>query len=388
MQETILFLSEGSLHVWQDDELIRHKSVVYEIYKQRVKEIKQKNDWKTSGTGAKFMGQGLAFDFEPDLSSQKPHINGISLCADGRVAYSLNLEKTGGIYLKDLRNPDEKEFTVAVDTTISFHELDVNEEDNIIVSVAENHFERHLALLHVNDSDYKLLTEGDSFDSNPKWSEKNRDTVYYDSCGIAYDDNGNFLAYGPKSIYRLDTKNKDLDEVLAEDRFDFYSPCEDQHGNLFYIKRPYKGNRPDPPSLTDFLTAPFKILGAIGGWLNFFTMRYSGQSLKTSGKNPALSPKKTPEEIFIDGNLLKAEKNLKQSIRMGEKNPGYVPSNWELIMRTPSGEEKILKKGVLSYCVIPGGKVLYSNGQYVVALEDGNREKIIAKVHLATKLAK
>ena len=193
------------------------------------------------------------------------------------------------------------------------------------------------------------------------------------------------MAYGPKSIYRLDTATKDLEEVLSDDTSNFSNPYEDGYGNLFYIKRPYKESHVEPMSLRDILLAPFKIFRAIGGWLNFFTIRYSGQSLKTSGANPAVTPKKTPEQLFVEGNMLKAEKNLKQNTRLGEKYPGYAPSDWQLIMRMPSGEEKIIKKGVLSYCVLPDNTVIYSNGQYIIALKNDN-EEIVATTHLATKL--
>jgi hypothetical protein len=49
------------------------------------------------------------------------------------------------------------------------------------------------------------------------------------------------------------------------------------------------------------------------------------------------------------------------------------------MMKTPSGEEKVIQKAVMSYCVGKDG-VVYSNGKYVISGE------YAVKAHLAMKI--
>jgi len=201
--------------------------------------------------------------------------------------------------------------------------------------------------------------------------------LYYDSAGIGYNSSGHFAGFGPRSIYRLNTTTGELDEVLEHPDFDYCYPFEDKDGSLYFIRRPHK----QPYSgmtIIDLLTAPFKILRAFGGMLDMFTRRHTGESLKSSGANPAKLQQKSQEQIYIDGNLLEAEKTLKKNAAEGDKNPGYAPQNWELVVITPDGEEKVLKKSVMSYCVTPNG-IAYSNGKYIMINDQA------VKTHLATK---
>jgi len=386
MDKKIIFLSDGSLHTWQDGEFVAQKSLIYEDYKRKIREIEQKNEWKKAGSGAAFMGVYFNEEASAALDYKVP-INGIAFCQGSKIVYSLNFEKSNGLYIKNIQNVEEKEYAVMVNANITFHELDVDSQNNIIVSIGAGYFEKHLALMHTDNSDFTQLTEGDCLDQNPRWSKKYPDVIYYDSCGIAFTDNGHFLAYGPRSIYRFNTKTKELDEVLSDDNFDFYCPYQDENGDLFYIKRPYKPRQDNKNPIKDFLLAPFKILRAIGGWLDFFTVRYTGENLKTSGPNPAKHSNKTPEELFVDGNLLKAEQNLKNNMRMGDAHPGYIPKDWQLMVKSADGEEKVLKHGVLSYCMMPKNELIYSNGQYIIFAESNSKEKVLAKAHLATKIS-
>ena len=77
--------------------------------------------------------------------------------------------------------------------------------------------------------------------------------------------------------------------------------------------------------------------------------------------------------------MFEAEKTLKQNAAAGDKNPGLIPRNWELMVKTPSGEEKVLKKSAVSYCLGADG-IAFSNGKFIIA------DAAAAKAHIATKL--
>ena len=348
--------------------------VIADNYRARGRELRLKNDWKQKGTGAMFTG---AFRHDmPALDIRLP-ITGLSRGIDERLIYAINFETGGGIYFKNL-SPDEPETPIVANATTQFFELDVNPSGAIVVSTAENTIERHISLLRTDDGDFQAITEGECFDSNPKWSLKDENILYYDSAGIGYDSAGQFAGYGPRSIYRFNIKTGELDEILSDDKFDYLCPFEDTDGNMYFIRRPYRQSK-NKMTVVDFLTAPFKLLRAIGGWLDFFSRRYTGESLKTSGANPAKAVPKSPEQIFIENNLIEAEKNLKQNASAGDKNPGYAPRDWELVIKPPGAEDRVLHKSVMSYCIAPNG-IIYSNGSYVIW------GATAVKVHLATKL--
>jgi len=372
----IALLSEGRINILEpeaDSIFVRPLTcMVAEKYRSRIREINLRKEWKQSGTGAQFAGT-----YQPDASAFdiRTPITGLSKGLDKRLIYSINYEAGGGIYFKHPNNED-LETHIRADASVRFYELDVNSSGCIAVSCAENHFERHIALIKSDDNSYQVITEGECSDCNPKWSLKDEKLLYYDSAGFGYGSAGQMTGLGPRSIYRINTKTGELDEVLPGDKYEYSHPFEDKDGSLYYIRRPYKQSK-GGMRVIDYLTAPFKILRAIGGWLDFFSRRYTGESLKTSGANPAIANTKSPQQIFIDGNLLEAEKNLRQNAN--DKNPGYVPRDWELVVMRPGDKEKVLCTSVMSYCVTCEG-VIYSNGQYIIMGDNA------VKVHLAQNL--
>jgi len=369
----ISFISEGRINTLTGDTAKPLPCQTADKYREREREIRLKNEWKHKGMGAMFTGTD--FDGSP-LDIRLP-ITGLSRGLDERLVFAINFENGGGIYFKP-PNESDTETPILVDRKISFYELDVNPSGRIAVSTGENYLERHITLLKVDDSYAQTLTEGESDDCNPKWSLRDENILYYDSAGIGYDNRGYFAGFGPRSILRLNILTGELDEVLSNEKYDYYCPFEDAEGNLYYLRRPYNPNGGKGMSAKDYAAAPGKLMRAFGGWLDFFTRRYSGETLKTSGANPAKTNQKSQEQLFIDGNLIEADKLEKQNAAAGDKNPGYAPRDWELMVRN-SGTDEVLHKSVIGYCVTPSG-VVYSNGKYVISDEQA------LKAHLATKL--
>lgn len=121
--------------------------------------------------------------------------------------------------------------------------------------------------------------------------------------------------------------------------------------------------------------------------VRFFTQRYTGESLKsTSGTNPAKARRKSEEELFVEGNLIKVQKALKQNQSAGEKFAGVIPRNWELIQYSTSGEQKVLKRGVLGYALDKQGVVYYSNGKYLLAVMSDHTEQMLVEAKLIHKI--
>ena len=371
----VAFLSEGRIGILEGGDIRTLSCITAEKYREREREIRLKNQWKQSGAGAMFTGAYRHND--NDSLDIKMPIMGLSKGIDDRLVFTLNFDNGGGIYFKH-PDPSEPETPILVDLKTKFYEVDVNPAGKIIVSFADNYLERNIAFLKVDSPYLQGITEGESSDNNPRWSRRDEDVIYYDSAGINYDRNGHPAGFGPRSIYRLDTKTGQLDEVLAGGKFDYSNPFEDSQGNLYFIRRPYKQPTSGKMSALDYIKAPGKIARAFGGWLDFKTRTYTGENLKTSGANPAKGNPKTPQQLFVEGNLLEADKDLKRNAAAGDKNPGIIPRDWELVVMREGGEE-VLQKAVMGYCVVGGG-VAYSNGKYVIS------ELGVSKTHLASKL--
>ena len=310
------------------------------------------------------------------------------LTDDQQMIYAARLQDGCAIYIKSLLDPQQAEALVLRNNEFVVHHLDYEAQNKrLILSASKGYaYERHLCVLGLDSSRLQYITEGDCQDEHPCFDPQQPDIVYYDSCGFAYDQQGN-VSVGPKEICRLNLKTGELETMISDPRYDFYKPQIDATGQLYFLKRPYKNQSYRGSSLKDILYAPFKIIRAVIGWLDFFTQRYTGESLKsTSGANPAKARQKSEEELFVEGNLIKAQKALQQNQSAGEKFAGVIPRNWELIQYSADGEQKVLKRGVLGYALNIEGSLYYSNGKYLIAMTADQTEQMLVEARLINKI--
>lgn len=153
-----------------------------------------------------------------------------------------------------------------------------------------------------------------------------------------------------------------LEEVATVKSHDCYLPKLDGQDNLYFIKRPYQKPH-HGTSLIEILQIPFKISKAIYKWIEFFTIRHTGEPLTSAGNNPA-KLKQDLRRMIIGGNIINAEQSLEENRRHGEPFHGIAPRSWELVRYTKDGELITVKKGVLAYDLTDTGEIVYSNGHY------------------------
>ena len=130
----------------------------------------------------------------------------------------------------------------------------------------------------------------------------------------------------------------------------------------------------------DILMFPVRIIKAIGGFLSVFSMAFGGEPLRTGGKNPAKSKTADEREAFIEGNMIKAEKQLS-----GDADDGIIPSDWELVKRDKSGNITVLKKRIMDYRLLSDGDILYSNGSRIGMLS-GDKNTVVCKIKYANSI--
>lgn len=383
----IIFAAGSKIALLKENKIEYIESDYLKTYRKNVKEIADRRAWKHQGMGASFRGDMNPYRHVEDENEDFATINGISLVDDGnKMIYSISFHGYSGIFVKSLSDESNPETHIIHGSKARFCSMDLkNGADELIVAIEDSGAERNLAIVDMKSGHYHYITEGDSIDENPVWGRFNADSIYFDSRGIGRDDAGHILGYSPKEIYRLNLESSEIEEVVTMKDFDCFLPREDKEGNLYFIKKPYHVPVDKAAGFKDFILIPVKLLKAVFNFLEFFTMRYTGEAFKTKGANPAKG-KNDPKEMFIYDNLVNVEKTLKENQSSGEMYPGIAPRSWELMKMSKAGEISSIKKGVLDFDLTSEGDVVYSNGKHLIKRLSDGTEKLLKEVELAKKI--
>jgi hypothetical protein len=380
MPNSILYISENMIFASSNGKSRELHSQRIVKYKKSIESINKRKEWKNTGTGAQFMDR-----FMEGYQDETPaNISGISKYEDGFI-YSINIDTVGGLYKKTV--DDDYEGHITANDRLLIRDIDiVGDKCAASVGNAQN---RSLAVFELPSGNYTELTEGDTREDFPSFSKRDDRRILFSSAGLARQGR---LIQGPYAAMVYDTAKGEMSELFAHDELDFIRVKEDSQGSIYCIKRPYnpkeQGN-----VIVDFFLFPFRMIKAIFGFFNVFSVFFGGESLR-SGKNSdnplahTKSKQKSEQEMFIDGNVVNAERQYKLNKQKGEKFPGLIPHSWELIrIDSVDSDEKpvVLKRGVLDYTLCENGDILYSNGRAIVRMS-GEQETLIEKCKCAVNI--
>jgi hypothetical protein len=383
----IVFASKNRLGCCEGSLIAFASSHYLEKYKMNRESIHRKNAWKTEGMGAAF--QGLSTNPGPDLEeiNARATVNGLAFAKDGKIVYSIAVESYSGMFLKNPKDDTEAEGHIIHDNKTRFLNLDYQQEtDEIVVSVQDCPWERHLALFESKTSRYRKVTEGDCFDENPVWGKRASRSIYYDSAGVGKDGEGRFLELSEKVINRLDLDSGTICELVTVPKHDCFLPKVDSEDTLYFIKRPHEKLGSKRMTFKDTLLIPYRLGRAIYSFLQFFSMRYTGEPLSTAGPDPTKAKRKDPKEMFINDNMINAEQALKENREKGDSFPGIAPRSWELTRLEKDGSLTCLKKGVIDFDLGLNGEIVFSNGKYLLRQDRECKEKVIDTIDLINRV--
>ncbi len=341
--------------------------------RQRSLDLEKRNSWKTQGSGAQFMRGGL-WGAQRTPEDMRIAINGLTRRGDGFI-YSLETSDIGGIFRLTADGKEEQRLLHTADYRV--REVIADENGERLACVFDHRGYSTIAVMQGDASDPTEATEGDSSDMAPSWVPGCRDRVLFQSAGIGRNAAGYALTRGPFAIHELDLAAHEVRTVLEDPAADLMSPKMDARGQLFYIKRPWKNPFAKPPwwrGILDFLLFPVRLLFAVFQFLNFFTVRYTGKTLTTTGG--AQQREADLKQMMIWGNMVDAGK----AARMQEDTdaPDLVPKSWELLCRDHTGSTATLAKGVVSFDLCHDGNLIYSNGSAIFLRHpDGKTERIV-----------
>jgi len=214
------------------------------------------------------------------------------------------------------------------------------------------------------------VTDGDCIDAAPALVPGRSKTIVYESSGVArHPQSGQLMAQGHACVHMLDYGSGQLETLLDDKRFDFVAPRMDTRGALFAIRRPAEKPRRERAgtALMDTLLMPFRLLQAIFGYLNFFSMIYGKKPLRSSGgpRTPALD--QDLGQLWLHGRMIELSKV--------KSDPAYggnlVPANWELIRVDSAGTApQVLAQHVAGFDLRADGAVVFTNGFDIFELGD------------------
>ncbi len=358
--------------------------------KERLLRIHKRNEWKTQGSGAMYMGgaalwsSGMSGPGELTVS-----ISAISDSAEeGQFYFVMHANEICGLFSHALEEGEEHRLFHGPDHTI--HAIDYGAVENALVcSVSGDDGLHNLALMRPGKGGgFQEITEGDSLDTYPMWVPDKRQVVYQ-TAGIGRNRYGDWVETAPCEIAKLDFETGEIVTLLEGGGTDFLLPRVDENGDLFCIRRPYQKARGDSffSSVKDLVLFPVRLLGGILGFLNFFTSVFSGKPLISNGAARAKS--QDAKKLILYGNLVDAEKVARENTELADEElSAVVPRSWELVCYPDVGEARTIARGVMAYTICPGGGILYSNGRGVFRTDRTGEKKpeLIVKKKLVQQI--
>ena len=377
----ILYTSNNCFYVVTDNGVDEFASEKIVNYCNTLKNISRRNEWKTSGAGAKFMNTYVP-EYDEDSARMNTGINGVAY-SGSELIYSASIGEVCGIFSKVLQK-GVVEGHIMSSRDIRIYRLSTS-GNNCAASIG-GRLEKHIAIVNIDTGAYRELTEGEVQEDYPCYS-RNGNNIIYSSAGLALSLEGLPIGVGPYGIFSYNIEKNEMNELLASERFDYLAPKEDNDGNLMFIKRPYRESANNGNIFLDIIMFPVRIIKAIGGLLNYFSIVFGGESLRSGRTAKDVKTKQRSEkDLFFDGNVINAQQILKENQRHGEKYPGIIPRSWELIRLNDDGTQLCLKKGVMDYTVCKNGDIIYSNGNSIIRLSANGGEQLMEKCRMANHI--
>ena len=296
---------------------------------------------------------------------------------DATLYYVIAVGETRGLFRRHL--DEDREVRLFHRTNWECQGLLFNAEDGRLVVAARNaDGSAHLEVYDEEGTRRGAITDGDCVDSSPSLVPGRSKTLVYQSSGVArHPQSGHAMALGHACVHMLDYGSGRLETLLDDRRHDFVAPRMDAQGRLYAIRRPAEKPQRERAGLAlkDTLLMPFRLLKAIFGYLNFFSMVYGKEPLRSAG-----GPR-TPEldqdlgQLWLHGRMIELSK-----VRSDPQYGGsLVPRNWELVRVAAAGATpEVLANHVAGFDLRPDGRVVYTNGFDIVEL-DGTTKRTLAR---------
>jgi hypothetical protein len=373
-QPAIAYLAQGKIRLKPNGAPPRTVDSAFgNSIREKAVRAAQRHSWKGQGDSSPFAA--AAWGNKGAQTGEVPLLI-TSLCASkeaGSLIYSL--ESGSMCALLEVVQHGAEERRLWNDNNTRIRHVTVSRETgDLVFSILHENGTANIGVKRVGRGGYLELTEGDSFDTAPRWKTGAERFIVYQSAGIGRNREGHFLAFGPFTIQQLDTELGEIAPLVEEEGKDCLAPHVAADGSLYYIQRPYVPHETPGffSTLKNILLFPIRLGQAIYSYLNFFSAMYTGKKLSSGGG--AKSREMDLKQMMIWGNMVRSQR----AEAADDESADLVPKTWELRRRLANGETKTLAGGVLAYDVGADGTVVYTNGNAIFLLPpDGRKQHVL-----------
>ena len=242
---------------------------------------------------------------------------------------------------------------------------------HLVLALGQPDGTAHLEVFDEDGNAKGAITSGDSLDSAPVLMPGSASTLVYQSCGVArHAQSGAMVALGHSAIHWLDYRAGQLDSLLDDPAWDFITPRIGADGTLYAIRRPA-----DKPlheqagsAVKDTLLMPVRLGKAVFGYLNFFSMIYGKEPLRSAGGPRAPQLDQDLGQLWLHGRMIELSKVKTDPAYAGN----LVPASWELIAQEGRrAAPRVIASHVAHFDLATDGTLIYSNGFDIQALAPG-----------------
>jgi len=369
---SLAYLAGGRLHVKIGETPVRvFDSAFGQQIRDRHVEIQQKHSWKAEGRGARFMS-GLLWGMPERDGAMRVAITSLTRGPrPGELLYALETEGRSAVCLLTAADGSERRLLHGSAQRIRDVRAAPGRE-HIACSVAHPDGTASIAVMGLDATDLREVTEGDAQDRFPAWAPGSGARLVYQSAAVGRDAAGRAAALGPSEVHLLDLQSGALETLAADPDADLLCPQLDAEGTLFCLRRPHRRQeRSFFAAVLDVLLIPARLLFAVFQYLNFFSARYTGKPLTTAG---ARQKGADVRKMMVWSNLMEAEQ-----AGAGDEPPPAVPRSWQLVRIRPGQGPATIAGGVLAFDLADDGSIVYSTGAAVHHLgADGRHERLLA----------
>ncbi|MEM9090790.1 MAG: hypothetical protein AAGC93_18835 [Cyanobacteria bacterium P01_F01_bin.53] len=373
MPSKIAYLSQGRLYLHTEGTPLKEiESDFGKDLQQRRLQIQRKQASKNRGIQSMTQSPQMLKQMEQQAENVSPVLI-TSLCTlpDNDLIYSLESEDMGGLFRYN--NEKKRETRLFHNTDFQVSYLDFDPEQNLIACTkAYKTGSINLATMNPDAVRPQDITEGDSVDLAPKWIGNK--ALVYQSAGVSRNEKGFITARAPFSIEKFDPVAQDIITLAEDPKSDLLGPQIDRDGLLYYIRRPYKarmGSFGILQALKAILLVPLRLVLAIWGFFNSFTMMFTGKPLITADTKQKMEPQ---QKLKAWGEMLSPENQNKKHSTDADA-PSLVPKDWELVRQGVQGIPEVLATSVLAYDLADDGQVVYTNGSGVYVINPAGKSE-------------
>ncbi len=370
------WLARNQLHVKTERGVDTLRSEFAENARRKAADSVQRNAWKTQNSGALFMGMGQR-DAAALAHEVPAFMTGVSAAPGNSLLYSLELSEVAGVFETTRDGKDEKRLFHG--NVGGLRDLTRHPQAAVCAATVSNlkAGTSHVALVGLDGEGVNVLTEGDTVERHPRWVPGQPSTVVFESAGVGRSPDGLFAGLGPSSVQSLDVKSGELKTLAELPDFDLCQPRVDAKGALYFVRRPWRAADAGPSLgqwLLGILLLPVRVVMAVFGWFNFFSMMYTGKPLLGGGN--ARSREADLRRMMLWGNMAQARQGALSQAQADELKAVRAPNDWVLCRRVDGKDEELLK-GVATWDLSSDGSILFSDGVDIsVRRPDGKTEKL------------